>query len=114
MKWTSDSRKMWCIFVEKKNTNTMTYIVMTKGRKGMYLFLVDRRKIKNRWWSTDWSESIQFQKESAAKIQAAKLKYKSPKVISIDNAIELSKENDKNVDYESSIHPFSSDALGQY
>ncbi len=91
----------------------MTYIVMTNGRKGMYLFLVDRKKINNRWWSTDWSDAMQFQKESAAGIQAAKLKYKSPKVIRIDTAIELSKENDKNFDYESLAHPFSSDALGQ-
>ena len=91
----------------------MTYVVMTNGRKGMYLFLVDRKKINNRWWSTDWSDAMQFQKESAAGIQAAKLKYKSPEVISIDTAIQLSKENDKNFDYESLVHPFSSDALGQ-
>lgn len=91
----------------------MTYIVMTHGRNGMYLFLVDRKKINNRWWSTDWSDAMQFQKESAAKIQAAKLKYKSPEVIRIDTAIELSKENDKNFDYESLVHPFSSDGLGQ-
>ena len=51
---------------------------MTTGKKGMYLFLVDRRKINNRWWSTDWSDAMQFQKESAAIIQSKKLKYKSP------------------------------------
>ena len=91
----------------------MTYIVMSNGRNGMYLFLVDRKKINNRWWSTDWNDAMQFQKESAAKIQALKLKYKYPRVISINTAIELSKENDKNIDNESSIHPFSSDGLGQ-
>ena len=91
----------------------MTYIVMTTGKKGMYLFLVDRKKIKNRWWSIDWSDAMQFQKESAAIIQSKKLKHRSPEVISIKTAIKLSKENDINFDYESLEHPFSSDALGQ-
>lgn len=92
----------------------MAYIVMTNGRKGMFLFLVDRTKIKNRWWSYDWIDAMQFQKESAAKIQAKKLKYKSPEVISTRTAIKLSKENDRNFDYGSLEHPFSQDALEQY
>jgi len=91
----------------------MNYVVMTHGRKGMFLFLVDRSKTKNQWWSYDWTDAMQFHKESAAKIQAGKLRFKEPKVITIDRAIELSKENDRNYDYEVLEHPFSSEALGQ-
>lgn len=86
---------------------------MTHGRKGMFLFLVDRNKHKNKWWSYDWSDAIQFTSLDAANIQSSKYKYKSPSVITITEAIRLSKENDKNYDYEAFEHPFSSDALGQ-
>ena len=91
----------------------MTYIIMTKGRNNMYLFLVDRKKIKTRWWSYDWADAIQFKKESAAIIQKNKLKYKSPEVIKITTAIQLSKENDRNINYNLYEHPFSSEDLGQ-
>ena len=91
----------------------MTYVVMTHGRKGMFLFLVDRTKTKKQWWSYEWNDAMQFHKESAAQIQASKLRYKEPTVITINEAIRLSKENDKNYDYEAMEHPFSSDALGQ-
>lgn len=91
----------------------MTYVVMTHGRKGMFLFLVDRTKTKKRWWSYDWSDAMQFHKHSAAKIQSKKLRFKEPTVISINEAIRLSKENDRNYDYDAMGHPFSSEALGQ-
>lgn len=92
----------------------MSYVVMTHGRKGMFLFLVDRTKTKKRWWSYDWSDAMQFHKQSAAEIQSKKLRFKEPTVISINEAIRLSKENDRNYDYGAMEHPFSSDALGQY
>lgn len=92
----------------------MTYVVMTQGRKGMFLFLVDRKKIKNKWWSYDWVEAIQFYKKSAAKIQVSKLKYKSPEVITIDEAIKFSEENENNLNYDLLEHPFSSEGLGQW
>ena len=91
----------------------MTYTVMTRGRKGMFLFLVDRSRIKNRWWSYDWSDAMRFTKESAAKTQASKLRYKHPEVITTSKAIELSRMNERNFDYDSLEHPFSSEALGQ-
>jgi len=92
----------------------MTYVVMTNGKKGMFLFLVDRTKIKDRWWSYDWADAMQFHKQDAAKTQARKLRYKEPEVITINEAIKLTKRNDANYDYEVQEHLFSSDALGQY
>ena len=89
----------------------MSYIVMTQGRKSMFLFLVDRTRIKSRWWSYSVSDAMQFRKESAAKIQARKLVYKSPEVISYSEACRLERLNDMNYDYDE--HPFSSEALGQ-
>ena len=91
----------------------MTYVVMTHGRKGMFLFLVDRTKTKKAWWSYDWTDAIQFQKQTAAQIQANKLRFKEPTVITVNEAMRLSKENDRNFDYEGQEHPFSSEALGQ-
>lgn len=79
----------------------------------MFLFLVDRTKTKFKWWTYDWSEAMQFHKESAAMIQSNKLRYKNPTVITIDEAIRMSKLNDVNFDYKSQEHPFSSEALGQ-
>ncbi len=92
----------------------MTYILMTNGRNNMNLFLVNRAKIKSRWWSYDWADAIQFQSKEAAQIQAKKLRYKQPTVITTNEAIKLTKENEENYDYEEQEHPFSSDALGQY
>ena len=77
------------------------------------LFLVDRSKIKNRWWTSDWTEAMQFYKESAAKIQASKLQKNNPRVITINQAILLTRENERNFDYDSLEHPYSSEALGQ-
>jgi hypothetical protein len=91
----------------------MGYIVMTEGRKNMFLFLVDRRKIKTRWWSYDFSDAFVFNLKSAAKNQAKKLIYKNPQVITVEEAKELSNKNDYNFDYDALEHPFSSEALGQ-
>lgn len=91
----------------------MTFTVMTHGQDNMYLFLVDRTKIKNRWWSYDWTDAMQFNKESAAKVQASKLRYKEPTVITIDEAIKLTKMNNINDSFYSETHPFSSEGLGQ-
>jgi hypothetical protein len=91
----------------------MSYIIKTEGRKSMTLFLVDRSRIKSRWWSYDWKDAMKFNKLSAAKIQASKLMYKNPTVISLSTAIILSEENDRNYDYDVLEHPFSSEALGQ-
>lgn len=86
---------------------------MTQGRKGMYLFLVDRRKTKKAWWTYDCDEAMRFEKKEAALTQARKLRYKSPEVISFETAKKLSKENDRRYDYDALEHPFSSEALGQ-
>ena len=91
----------------------MGYIVITEGRKNMTLFLVNRNIIKNKWWSTYWTDSFIFKKQSAAQIQANKLRFKSPRVITVEKAMLLSAENDRNWNYELEEHPFSSEALGQ-
>lgn len=89
------------------------YIVMTHGRKGIFLFLVNRKITKNNWWTCSTVDAIQFNSIEAARNQANKLHYKSPTVITLNEAISLEKRNEMNIDYESMEHPFSSEALGQ-
>ena len=91
----------------------MGYVVLTKGRNNMFLFLIDRTKTKKCWWSYDLHDVMIFHKHSAAQIQASKLKFKSPEVITIEEAKRLSAQNDRNYPYEYYEHPFSSEALGQ-
>lgn len=72
------------------------YIVTTKGRENMHLFLVDRTKIKDRWWSYKWDDAIIFQKLKAAQTQIKKLRYRSPEVITLNQAKLLTRKNDIN------------------
>ena len=87
----------------------MGFIVLTKGRKGAFLFLVDRHKTKNRWWDTSLSQAMLFQKESAAKIQAEKLKHRDPEVISLNEARILEKLNDGNSELMTDYDPGDSE-----
>lgn len=52
-----------------------------------YMGLVDRTKIKKRWWTLERTELMVFQKESAAQFQVSKLKYGNPKVVSYKEAV---------------------------
>ena len=66
----------------------MTYYVITEGRNQLTLFLVDRTKTKKQWWTHDLGLAMSFYKESTAKIQARKLKYKNPQVVNSDDSYE--------------------------
>ena len=90
----------------------MTYYVITEGRNQLTLFLVDRTKTKKQWWTCDLALAMQFYKESAAKIQANKLRFKNPQVVNSNDAKRI--EN-KNTHFAAIAeeHPFSSEALGQ-
>ena len=61
------------------------YVIIQKPRFSTVkkLFLVDRKKSKRFWWSHDANYAMLFEKESAAKIQAAKLRFNNIKVIQI-------------------------------
>ena len=87
----------------------MGYVVTTEGHSGIALFLVDRRRTKSRWWATDVTGAMIFEKQSAAEIQARKLRYKKPEVITVNEAAILSRQNDDRTD---DIHPFSEEAFG--
>ena len=91
----------------------MSYIVNVQGRGDISLFLVDRNKTRNRWWSSSLDQAIQFEYKEAAQHQANKYHFKSPEVVSWRLAKSLERENERNIDYDSMEHPFSSEALGQ-
>jgi len=83
-----------------------TYIITRSGRNGETLFLVDRKKIKDRWWSTNLMDAIQFNKESAANYSANRLKYGNPEVLNWHEAVKADNDNthieaeiDSGVDY---------------
>lgn len=88
------------------------YLIKTDGKKGLTLFLVDRKKTKKYWWDTSTDNAMIFRKLYAAKIQANKLKYNNPEVITIHDAAEIEMNNMDKVALED-VHPFSSEGLGQ-
>jgi len=45
-----------------------------------YVFLVDRRRFKKKWWTSKLSEAMRFTSEFAAVTQCSKLKYGKPEV----------------------------------
>lgn len=57
------------------------YYVMQESKDGYALFLVDRSKIRDRWWTTDIEEAISFHSDVSALRQVQKLSKNSPKVI---------------------------------
>lgn len=59
---------------------------MTSGSSGKSLFLIDRHIVKDRWWTTSVEDAMIFNKYSAAEAQAAKLMYKHPTVITLEEA----------------------------
>ena len=60
------------------------WVVVQKPRRKRgvvsILYLVDRKKTKRFWWSPDSSYAMVFEKESAARIQAAKYRFNKASV----------------------------------
>lgn len=52
-----------------------------------WLFLVDRKKTKQTWWTHDAGLAIVFQKKNAAQLQARKYKYNNVKVVKIKESM---------------------------
>jgi hypothetical protein len=96
----------------------MGYIVVQNAREkgSRYLFLVDRSACKSKWWTPTLGIAMVFEKESAANIQASKLRKNHPRVVSVGRAMEMEKINEQVADRCAQFddHPFSSDALGQW
>jgi hypothetical protein len=86
---------------------------MIEGKNGIFLFLVDRNKVKEKWWTTNLNQAIQFQKHTAAEIQAKKLNFGNPEVVNYDTALKLVMENERNYDYNKEEHIFSNEAFKQ-
>ena len=89
------------------------YVIIIEGRNNKVLFLVDRRYIKNRWWSTDVNDAFKFHKRSAAEIQKGKLIYKKPDVVTLGLAKKINADQFRVADIEDTFHPHDSYSLGQ-
>lgn len=87
---------------------TEEYVIKTTGSRGQPVYMVDRRKNKNQWWTSHLESAKVFESLEAALNQVSKLKYNDPEVITMKEAKELSRDS-----FEYDEHPFSSDALGQ-
>ena len=79
-----------------KKSDVGKYVVAQTPRRNKavmsVLYLVDRNKTKQFWWSHDSFYAMVFEKESAAQIQAKKYKYNKARVKKIT-------ENMANLDY---------------
>ena len=56
------------------------------------MVLVDRHKVKNKWWTRDLSEAMIFRKESAARIQKSKLRHGDVRVVTLETAKKILNE----------------------
>jgi len=67
----------------------MKYLIQKRSKFTGVAYLVDRTQRKDKWWTADPSEAIQFNLKSAAKIQLSKIKFGSPEVVAMtDEQIE--------------------------
>jgi hypothetical protein len=69
------------------------FYVTKVGRRNLTLFLANRAIVKDKWWVTDTTLAMTFEKESAAKIQAGKLKYGVIRVVSSETAKRIASDN---------------------
>lgn len=86
----SDKEKRLYILAKNrffKKDNVGKFVVVQNARKNKSvmntLYLVDRKKTKDFWWSHDAFYAMVFNKKSAALIQAAKYKYNKARVVQI-------------------------------
>ncbi len=80
------------------------FVIMAEGKNNHAIFLVDRTRIKNKWWTQNLDDALKFQNETAAIVQRDKLKYNNPEVVTWKYAKEMEIESD---DIPDDDHPFS-------
>ncbi len=62
------------------------FIICSESRTnpGQIIYLVDRTFIKNKWWTENINEAMQFNKLEAAKYTLNSLKYNNPRIMNTD------------------------------
>ncbi len=68
------------------------------------VFMVDRSKRKDTFWSLRLSDALIWTSENAAKEKCKTLHLNNPKVIGMDEALKISKEIEKRIDYEEAMN----------
>ena len=63
----------------------MIYIITTQTEKGI-LFLADRNKTKEYWWTKDWYMAFKYFNKEAANKRALEFTNPPAKVITLDEA----------------------------
>lgn len=90
--YSKDERRDYCLAKSHsfKNSDVGKYVVcQTPRKRGIIpiLYLVNRAKSKDYWWSHDSFYAMVFEKKSAAETQARKYKYNDIKVIQITSTM---------------------------
>lgn len=81
----------------------MAYAILCDARKGSSLgvekiALVDRKKTKSQWWTSDQSQLIlNYRKRSAADFACKRLKRNNPEVISYERAVKVVENQAKEI-----------------
>ncbi len=86
------------------------YLVMTNTFNGPRKFLIDRRKDKTRWWTRLLDLAMKFNNEKAAQTTANKLKFGSPKIVTLEEA-QKCLDRDLELDGKQEYDPFDSEYL---
>jgi hypothetical protein len=71
----------------------MLYFITTTSKDNQTLFLVDRTKVKAKWWSLLKDEAIRYFRKGEADICAGRIKNKIVVVVDHERAKELEAEN---------------------
>ena len=85
------------------------FVVAMDGKNGETLFLVDRSKTKEYWWSLKLDKALIYNSKYPAKKRANTLLYGNVYVLTLDQA--LSEEMDNSAVDVCDEHPFSEDAF---
>lgn len=77
------------------------YVIATDSRrKDETLFMVDRNRQRASFWSNRLDDALKYGDKSAAQQKAAKLRFNSPRVLTLQDAAKISnrQENERDMD----------------
>lgn len=58
------------------------FYIVIKAKSGKRLFLADREKVRDRWWTPDMRLAVEFRSYSTADSVRKRFYYNDPKIIS--------------------------------
>jgi hypothetical protein len=84
----------------------MKYLIICDSRYRKHsdiVFMVDRAKRKDTFWSTDINDALFYTSKEAALLKAKSLKLNNPRIIDSDTALSIHEEIQKSIEHEEAM-----------